>query len=315
MVEASGGIWLADRCQYDPPVPRLWGFLDISEQSGLTRHGRHDASFPMIDQTQRATVLHSITRFIPFAAILVLAACAGNAPTETSEAPPAEYGAVQDGEFFIQAVNAKLLKGGRARTEVDYAGPEGPGTIVVDPFARRLYLVQDGGRAMRYAIGVGREGRSFRGGGVINRTEQWPSWTPTRNMVRTQPELYAEFAGGVPGGIGNPLGARALYLYRGGRDTYFRIHGTIDDLSIGRASSAGCIRLFNQDAIDLYNRVPLGTQVRVRSYEESLAAEGPYIDDVNGNAVPETPEAIAARDKALAKRAAAEAAGVIPAQG
>lgn len=258
---------------------------------------------------------HIISRFLPLAAVLFLAACAGNAPPATDAAPPPEYGDVQDGEFFIQAVDAGLLKGGRARTEVDYAGPEAPGTIVVDPFARRLYLVQEGGRAMRYAIGVGREGRSFSGGGVISRTEQWPSWTPTRNMVRTQPELYAEFAGGVPGGIDNPLGARALYLYRGGRDTYYRIHGTIDNLSIGRASSAGCIRLFNQDAIDLYNRVPLGTPVRVRSYEESLAAEGPYIDDVNGNAVPETPEAIAARDKAVAKRAAAEAADVVPVQG
>ena len=248
-------------------------------------------------------MLHIIPRFIPLAALLFVGACAGNAPTNTTEAPPSEYGAVQDGEFFIQAVDASLLKNGRARTEVDYAGPEAPGTIVVDPFARKLYLVQDAGRAVRYAIGVGREGRSFSGGGVISRTEQWPSWTPTRNMVRTQPELYAEFAGGVPGGIGNPLGARALYLYRGGRDTYYRIHGTIDNLSIGRASSAGCIRLFNQDAIDLYNRVPLGTSVRVRSYEESLAAEGPYIDDANGNAVPESPEAVALREKILAKRA------------
>jgi lipoprotein-anchoring transpeptidase ErfK/SrfK len=262
----------------------------------------------------RAPVLHIITRLSGLAAVLVLAAC--GAPTTAVKAPPSEYAAVQDGEFFIEAVDASLLEEGHARTEVDYAGPEGPGTIVVDTFARRLYLVQDGGRAMRYAIGVGREGRQFRGGGYIGRTEVWPSWQPTRNMIRTQPELYAEFAGGVPGGLESPLGARALYLYRGGRDTYFRIHGTIDDRSIGRASSAGCIRLFNQDAIDLYNRVPTGASVRVRSFEESLAIEGPYIDDANGNAVPETPEAIAARDKTLAKRAeAAAAAGVEPVQG
>ncbi len=260
----------------------------------------------------RAPVLHIIARLVPFAAALVLAAC--GAPTTAVKAPPSEYAAVQDGEFFIEAVDASLLKDGKARTEVDYAGPEAPGTIVVDTFARRLYLVQDGGRATRYSIGVGREGLQFRGGGVIGRTEQWPSWTPTRNMVRRQPELYAEFAGGVPGGLENPLGARALYLYRGGRDTYFRIHGTIDNLSIGRASSAGCIRLFNQDAIDLYNRIPLGSPVRVRSLEESLAIEGPFIDDANGNAVPQTPEAIAARDKALAKRAEA-AAGAEPALG
>ena len=251
-------------------------------------------------------MLHIITRFFPIAAVLVLSAC--GAPTTAVKAPPSEYAAVQDGEFFIQAVDADLLKEGHARTEVDYAGSEGPGTMVVDTFARKLYLVQEGGRAMRYAIGVGREGLAFRGGGVIGRKAEWPSWQPTRNMIRNSPELYAKYAGGVPGGLENPLGARALYLYRGGRDSYFRIHGTIDDRSIGRASSAGCIRLFNQDAIDLYNRVPAGTAVRVRSQAESLELEGPYIDDANGNAVPETPEAIALREKILVKRAKDEAA-------
>ena len=254
----------------------------------------------------RAPVLHIITRFIPVSAVFFLAAC--GAPTTAVKAPPSEYAAVEDAGFAIQAVDPARLAAGHARTEVDYAGPERAGTIVVDTFARRLYLVQEDGRALRYAIGVGREGLAFRGGGVIGRKEQWPSWQPTRNMLRTAPELYAEYAGGRPGGLENPLGARALYLYRGGRDSYFRIHGTLDNLSVGRASSAGCIRLFNQDVIDLYDRVPSGTPVRVRSLEESLAAEGPYIDDANGNAVPQTPEAIAAREKLLAKRAKAEAA-------
>lgn len=253
----------------------------------------------------RTPVLQILTRFSPVLAVLMLAAC--GAPTSAVIAPPSEYGDVQDGEFFIKAVDANLLKDGHARTEVDYAGPEAPGTIVVDTFARRLYLVQDGGRAMRYAIGVGREGLAFRGGGVIGRKSEWPSWQPTRNMIRTAPELYSVYAGGVAGGLDNPLGARALYLYRGGRDSYFRIHGTIDDRSIGRASSAGCIRLFNQDAIDLYDRVPTGSAVRVRSLDESVAAEGPYIDDANGNAVPDTPAAEAARAKLLAKRAKTEA--------
>jgi lipoprotein-anchoring transpeptidase ErfK/SrfK len=256
-------------------------------------------------------VLHIITRFIPVSAVLFLAAC--GAPTTAVKAPPAEYAEVEDAGFAIKAVDPALLAEGHARAEVDYTGPDAPGTLVVDTFARRLYVVQDGGRAMRYAIGVGREGLAFRGTGVIGRKAEWPSWQPTRNMIRTAPELYSVYAGGVAGGLENPLGARALYLYRGGRDSYFRIHGTIDDRSIGRASSAGCIRLFNQDIIDLFERVPTGTPVRVRSLEESLAAEGPYINDANGNAVPETPEAIAAREKILAKRAKAEAAAQPPA--
>jgi hypothetical protein len=109
-------------------------------------------------------------------------------------------------------------------------------------------------------------------------------------MVRTRPDLYAEYAGGLPGGLDNPLGARALYIYRGGRDTAFRIHGTVDNASIGHATSAGCIRLYNQDAIDLYNRVDNGTRVRVRTLEESVELEGHFMDDAYGRAVPVSPE-------------------------
>jgi hypothetical protein len=128
-------------------------------------------------------------------------------------------------------------------------------------------------------------------------------------MIRTQPETYAQYAGGLPGGLSNPLGARAMYLYRNGRDTYFRIHGTIQNASIGHATSAGCIRLFNQDAIDLYNRVTNGTRVKVRSLEESLALEGPFMDDAFGRAVPETPENIAEREADLARLAEQ---GIVP---
>ena len=149
------------------------------------------------------------------------------------------------------------------RQEVAYGAPYRTGTVVVNIRERRLYLVQPGGRALRYAVGVGRaETRNFHGSAMIGRKETWPSWTPTANMMRAMPR-YRAYAGGMPGGIENPLGARALYLYRDGEDTYFRLHGTNEPHTIGTAVSSGCIRLFNQDIIDLYNRVPVGAPVVV----------------------------------------------------
>lgn len=209
------------------------------------------------------------------------------------------YEGVQDAEFFIEPVPERFLTNGNRRAQVAYAGDEAPGTIVVDVYSRKLYLVEEGGTAMRYPIAVGREGLSFRGTGVIGRKSEWPSWQPTANMVRTRPDLYAAYAGGLPGGLINPLGARALYLYRGGRDTMFRIHGTSDSASIGYATSAGCIRLFNQDAIDLYNRAPNGSRVKVRTEAESLAIEGPKMEDAYGRVVPATPENTAQKEKDL----------------
>ncbi len=138
-----------------------------------------------------------------------------------------------------------------------------PGTIVVDPRNHFLYLVESRVHARRYGVGVGRAGLSFKGSAKIKRKAKWPSWTPTKNMIRRQPKKYARYAGGVPGGPNNPLGARALYLYKGNRDTYFRIHGTTEPASIGRSVSNGCIRMINDHVKDLYERVPLGTRVVV----------------------------------------------------
>jgi len=227
-----------------------------------------------------------LSRISCLIALLVLAACA----TKPVEPPKPDvvpgYEAVEDNGILIPAVHPKQFVGSPPREEVAYNGPERAGSIVVDPHARRLYLVMENGRAMRYSIAVGRSGLGFRGDAVISRKEKWPAWTPTANMVRTMPEFYAEYAGGLPGGLENPLGARALYLYRGGRDTYFRIHGTIDNRSIGRATSAGCIRLFNQDIIDLFDRVPNGTRVHARSLEESERLEGRFMEDEWGLLIP-----------------------------
>jgi lipoprotein-anchoring transpeptidase ErfK/SrfK len=129
------------------------------------------------------------------------------------------------------------------RQEVPYGAPYRTGTVVVNIRERRLYLVQSGSRALRYAVGVGRaEVRNFQGSAVIGRKEVWPSWTPTANMMRAMPQ-YRAYAGGMPGGLQNPLGARALYLYRDGEDTYFRLHGTNEPDTIGTAASSGCIDL------------------------------------------------------------------------
>lgn len=184
---------------------------------------------------------------------LLLAGCAGGVG----------YGPLTGEPYPVPALDMGLVNPSLLRQDVTYRAPYRPGTVVVNVAERRLYLVQPGGRALRYAVGVGRsEAANFRGSAVIGRKEAWPAWTPTENMMRAIPR-YRAYAGGMPGGIENPLGARALYLYRGGKDTYFRLHGTNEPESIGRAVSSGCIRLLNHDVIDLYNRVPVGSPVVV----------------------------------------------------
>lgn len=173
------------------------------------------------------------------------------------------YGVTQDGGFDLTPIDLTTIDPSLLRQEVAWHGKERPGSIVVNVPERRLYLVEDGGRALRYGVGVGRtEGMNFRGSAVIGRKEKWPHWTPTKSMMAAMPR-YRHYAGGLNGGTGNPLGARALYLYRDGHDTFFRLHGTTEPETIGTAVSSGCIRLFNQDIIDLYNRVPVGTHVTV----------------------------------------------------
>lgn len=146
---------------------------------------------------------------------------------------------------------------------VSYRSKYKRGTIVVDANARFLYLIESRTRARRYGVGVGKAALAWSGTAKIKRKAEWPSWTPTQNMIRREPDKYSKYADGVPGGPNNPLGARALYLYKGKRDTYYRIHGTTQPWTIGTASSNGCIRMINDHVIDLYERTPIGTTVVV----------------------------------------------------
>ena len=211
-------------------------------------------------------------RLFLLAAPLALAGCATTREPMTSRVlPPAMdphylrmYGAITDEPFPVPAVDLTDIDPRFLRQEVAYPTRYQPGTIVVDPNERFAYLVMANGRALRYGVGVGREeGFNFRGEGVVARKASWPGWTPTPAMIAREPERYGPYAGGLPGGPTNPLGPRALYLYKDGRDTYYRLHGTTEPWTIGTQVSSGCVRFINQDIIDLYRRVPTGTRVIV----------------------------------------------------
>ncbi|WP_312861457.1 L,D-transpeptidase [Segnochrobactrum spirostomi] len=186
------------------------------------------------------------------------------------ETPQQLYGPLKDTivvdkeekDVTIPAVDLKRIAPQFYRAVVDYPTKEPAGTIVVDPGARYLYLVLGGNQAIRYGVGVGREGFLWHGTAVIRMKRKWPTWTPPSEMIDREPQL-AKYRDGKPGGLDNPLGARALYLFEGDQDTYYRIHGTNMPWTVGHAVSSGCIRMINQDAVDLFSRVKIGTKVVV----------------------------------------------------
>lgn len=211
--------------------------------------------------------LRSVAR-LAVAAMLVVGSVQARADTPATAEPPTAihpvyYAARLDGGREIAAVDAGRFDPAYLRRRVAFPIGEAPGTIVIDTRARQLYLVEGGGRAIRYGIAVGREGFGWTGKGTIERNARWPRWTPPSAMIARDASL-AKWAGGMPGGPRNPLGARALYIYVGGRDSLLRIHGTNEPSSIGRAASSGCFRMLNQDVIDLHSRVAKGTRVVVR---------------------------------------------------
>jgi len=214
--------------------------------------------------------LRAVRAFVPLCAALWLTGCVYDsepiAPQVQVPRDPLlvkDYAAVQDHAYLIPAVDIGLIDPAMLRTQVDYHSPQPVGTIVIDTAARHLYLIEEGGKALRYGIGVGKEGLAFTGNAIIGRKAEWPYWIPTPTMIEREPDRYGPYAKGLPGGLGNPLGARAMYLYKNGEDTLFRIHGTTEPETIGHAVSSGCIRLINQDVIDLYRRVPVESRVVV----------------------------------------------------
>ena len=164
--------------------------------------------------------------------------------------------------FPIPAERIELLDPKYYRQVVPYTTSEQPGTIIVDTPNRFLYLVRADSQAMRYGVGIGREGFAWQGRAVIAYKKQWPTWTPPSEMIDRQPELE-QYRHGMAPGLDNPLGPRALYIFQDGKDTLYRLHGNMDARSIGKAVSSGCVRLLFQDVIDLYQRVPDGTPVVV----------------------------------------------------
>ena len=173
------------------------------------------------------------------------------------------YKAIKDGEYRIPAIPTRKIAKKYRRQRVTFKTKYRPGTIVVSTKDKFLYLVEKDGKAMRYGVGVGKQGFAWSGNAKVGWKKQWPTWTPPRAMLKRRPDLR-KYASGMAPGLKNPLGARALYLTKGGRDTLYRLHGTPEWWSIGTNASSGCIRLMNHDIIDLYNRVKSGARVVVK---------------------------------------------------
>ena len=220
----------------------------------------------MQDETALDYIMRSLTRrqLLAFSGFsLALSACVpAMTPAPPPEFEPIDYTARRDGPHRLNAIDLEQIPEFLHRQVVRYDSEEAPGTIVIENQNRLLYLILENGYALRYGLSVGREGFDWTGEAVVYRKAQWPTWTPPPEMIAREPHLE-RWKDGQPGGPTNPLGARALYLMTNGVDEGYRIHGTPEWRSIGRFASSGCFRMLQQDVIDLYQRVPVGTRVVV----------------------------------------------------
>lgn len=167
-----------------------------------------------------------------------------------------------DDPYPLPPFDEKKLPKDFRRAIIPYPTRHWPGTIIINTGSRQLFLVLEGQQALRFGCAVGRDGFRWAGLADVGRKVMWPRWTPPKDMIERSPEK-AKWKDGMPGGPENPLGARALYLFQNGGDTLYRIHGTNEPMSIGKNASSGCIRMLNQNVIELYRRAPVGSRVVV----------------------------------------------------
>ncbi|MCK0197098.1 L,D-transpeptidase [Ancylobacter sp. 6x-1] len=208
----------------------------------------------------RGGFLEIVTMMWRGAGLALLALCLAACQTSVNEPAPEAALTPRDKQLLANPPYKKVKPLELyQRHVVEYSGTEQPGTIIVNTDKKFLYLVEDGGRAIRYGVTVGEQGLAFKGEAVVGAKKEWPTWTPTEE-IKQRLEGVPNF---VAGGPQNPMGARALYLYQNDKDTLFRIHGTNQPEYIGMAISSGCIRMLNEDVIDLYSRVPEGAHVVV----------------------------------------------------
>lgn len=243
-VQQTRPVW--DRPPFKPRhLPLYEGDLETAEvETVTTTHVVTEVEYPATE---------AVARTDPFT-------------TNTVPRPGSRYGKLDDAGHWLPAIPVGDVPTQYLRREVSYDGGERPGTIVVDTRSRHLYFLLGNNRAIRYGVGIGRMGYRWKGTGVIRYKKTWPRWTPSENYVAGKPEMkmFSASYGGLVGGTNNPLGARALYIFQNSQDTLYRIHGTPDWKSVGKQVSSGCIRMFNQDVIDLYNRVENGAEIIVR---------------------------------------------------
>ncbi len=252
--------------------------------------------------------LHRATLTPALLALAVLAACVDPAAGPTASTQPLPkadenvYVATMDAGITIPALPVEKIPESHRRQVVAYETDQPPGTIIINPKTKLLYYVVGKNKAIRYGIAVGKAGFEWSGEAIVSEKKPWPTWIPPKEMIARRPELARYDEVGQPGGPTNPLGARAIYLTSGGRDYGYRIHGTPEWQSIGRNASSGCIRMINQDVLDLYGRINGGEKVIVLTASGEMP-KGLYIPP------PQAPAKVASKPKA----AAAPAASVLPA--